>query len=50
MSDSERAVTLLRTLLYPDGEEIRANEDGTVTMPAPVAIRLVHVIGNSAYL
>lgn len=49
-TDSERAATLLRILLYPNGQEIRANEDGTVTMPSWAAAKLADVIEKSAYL
>lgn len=49
-TESERAATMLRFLLYPNGGEIRANEDGTVTMPAWAAAKLADVIEKSAYL
>lgn len=49
-TDPERAATVLRILLYPNGGEIRANEDGTVTMPTWAAAKLADVIAKSAYL
>ena len=50
-TESERAATMLRVLLYPGGwDHIRANEDGTVTMPAWAAAKLADVIEKSAYL
>lgn len=50
MTECERAASILRFLLSPDGAEIRANGDGTVTLPAWAAVKLADVIAGSAYL